>query len=67
MIAYRPCIIVDIIIVFLLLQWNARSLIANSQEFKRFIEETKVRPDIVCIQETWLRPHLDTFYLGDDI
>ena len=39
--------IVEQIMVFLLLQWNARSLIANGQEFKRFIEEAEVRPDIV--------------------
>ena len=32
---------------------------ANGQEFKRLIEGAEVRPDIVYIQETWLRPHLD--------
>ena len=48
--------LVYLIMVFLLLQWNARSLIANGQ---LTIEEAKDRPDIVCIQETWLRPHLD--------
>ena len=56
--------IVDLIMVFPLLQWNARSLIANGQEFKRFIEEAEDRPDIVCIQETWLRPHLDFIIPG---
>ena len=56
--------IVDLIMVFLLLQWNARSLIANGQVFKSFIEEAEDRPDIVCIQETWLRPHLDFIIPG---
>ena len=42
-----------------ILQWNARSLIANGQEFKKYVFETEPRPDILCIQETWLRPHLD--------
>lgn len=47
------------IMVFHLLQWNARSLIANGQELKKFVADSEVKPDIVCVQETWLRPHLD--------
>ena len=35
----------------IILQWNARSLIANGQEFKGFIEELKDKPDVICIQE----------------
>lgn len=50
--------------VFHLLQWNARSLIANGQEFKKFVVESEVKFDIVCIQETWLRPHLDFILPG---
>lgn len=41
-----------------ILQWNARSLLANGQEFKKFIYELPVLPDILCIQETWLAPQL---------
>ncbi|MCI4382155.1 hypothetical protein PGIGA_G00260520 [Pangasianodon gigas] len=43
----------------LILQWNARSLLANGQEFKGFIKKLKGKPDIICIQETWLKPNLD--------
>ena len=48
-----------ILMMFSLLQWNARSLIANGQELKKFIRDSEVIPQIVCIQETWLKPCLD--------
>lgn len=54
----------NLIMVFHLLQWNARSLISNGQEFKKFLSESEVKPDIVCIQETWLWPHLDFIIPG---
>lgn len=41
-----------------ILQWNARSLVANGQEFKKFVYELPVLPDLLCIQETWLAPQL---------
>lgn len=41
------------LMVLSILQWNARSLIANGQELKQFIEESPVKPDIICVQETW--------------
>lgn len=44
---------------FNLLQWNARSLIGNGQEFKRFVTSSDVDFDILCVQETWLKPSLD--------
>ncbi|KAI2655937.1 RNA-directed DNA polymerase from mobile element jockey [Labeo rohita] len=43
----------------LILQWNARSLVANGQEFKYFISSLPTTPDIICIQETWLSQKLD--------
>lgn len=49
--------------MILLMQWNARSLLANGQEFKKYIEELSSKPSVICIQETWLRPNLD-FRLG---
>lgn len=56
-----------ILIVALLLQWNASSLLANSQEFKYFIEQMFVKPDVICVQETWLRPTLDyVLYSGKE-
>ena len=45
--------------MFHILQWNARSLIANGQELKRFVDEFKDKPELLCIQETWLKPCLD--------
>lgn len=42
-----------------ILQWNARSRIANGQEFKKLMWDLEIKPDFVCIQETWLKPCLD--------
>lgn len=44
---------------FNLLQWNARSLIGNGQEFKRFVTSSDIDLYIICVQETWLKPTLD--------
>lgn len=48
-----------LLMVFHILQWNARSLIANGQEFKKVVDELEVLPDVMCLQETWLRTHLE--------
>ena len=48
-----------ILIMVIILQWNARSLLANGQEFKHFIKEMTEKPDVMCVQETWLKPNLD--------
>lgn len=50
--------------VFAILQWNARSLCSNGQEFKKYIEERSEKPNVICVQETWLRPHLDFILHG---
>lgn len=50
--------------VFLTLQWNARSLIANGQEFKRYIHNLNKKPEVLCIQETWVKPNLDFVLKG---
>lgn len=42
--------------MILILQWNARSLVANGLEFKSVINEMEVKPDLICIQESWLKP-----------
>ena len=39
-------------------------MIANGQEFKRFIEDRSDKPDIICIQETWLKNQLDCIVYG---
>lgn len=48
-----------IFIMVFLLQWNARSLLANGQEFKKYIDELPSKPEVMCLQESWLRPNLD--------
>lgn len=50
----------------IILQRNPRSLVANGQEFKGFIKEIKKKPDIICVQETWLKPSLDFIIQGYD-
>lgn len=50
----------------IILQWNARSLIANGQEFKGFINDLKNKPEVICVQETWLKQVLDFVIKGYD-
>ena len=47
-----------------ILQWNARSLVANGQELKGFIDGIRKKPEIICVQETWLKPALDFVIRG---
>jgi exonuclease III len=53
--------------VLIILQWNARSLIANGQEFKKYIDNLIEKPHIICIQETWLKPQLDFIIKGYNV
>jgi len=50
--------------VLIILQWNARSLIANGQEFKKYIDDLVEKPNVICIQETWVKPQLDFIIKG---
>ncbi len=50
--------------MFIILQWNARSLVANGQEFKKFIDNLEEKPNVICIQETWLKARLDFIIKG---
>lgn len=45
-------------LMIIILQWNAKSLISNGQEFKKYIS------DLGNIQETWLKPQLDFIIQG---
>ena len=36
-------------------QWNARSMKANRDELKKFIDTRNAPIDVLCIQETWLK------------
>lgn len=47
-----------------ILQWNARSLVANGQEFKHFISNLQDKPHVICVQETWLKPEWDFNIIG---
>lgn len=47
-----------------ILQWNARSLCANGQEFKGYLSKMKEKPNVICIQETWLNSRLDFVLKG---
>ncbi len=35
-------VLINLVMVIHLLQWNARSLTANGQEFKKFVSESEV-------------------------
>uniref|UniRef100_A0A3B1IE94 Reverse transcriptase domain-containing protein n=1 Tax=Astyanax mexicanus TaxID=7994 RepID=A0A3B1IE94_ASTMX len=50
-----------------LLQWNARSLIANGLDFKQYINSSNERPSVICVQETWLNPRLDFRIQGYEV
>ncbi len=38
-----------ILMMILLMQWNARSLLANGQEFKKYIEELSSKPSVCSV------------------
>jgi len=46
-----------------ILQWNARSIVANRSEFRNFLSQQSTPPDIICIQETFLNKNNTTFKL----
>lgn len=52
------------VMVFTILQWNARSLIANGQELKKNVDSLESKPQIICIQETWLKKYLNFIIQG---
>lgn len=42
--------VIERFMVLFILQWNARSLIANGQELKSYIQNLTDKPDIICIR-----------------
>src|SRR5688572_21749673 len=38
------------------MQWNCRSFQAHKHELERYLQEAAVAPDIVCVEETLLKP-----------
>ena len=55
------------IMFFVILQWNDRSFIANGQEFNKYVIDLEINPDVICVQETLLRPHLDFIIVQSDL
>ena len=37
-----------------ILQWNCRSILRKLPEFKNYLNNLKIAPDIICLQETFL-------------
>ena len=37
-----------------ILQWNCRSILRKLPEFKNYLNNLKIIPDIICLQETFL-------------
>ena len=48
----------------LILQWNAICLLANGEECIGFINEMENKPDVICIEETWLKSSIDFVIQG---
>ena len=42
-----------------LIQWNANSLLAHIHELKHFLYDMDSLPDIICVQETFLKSSLN--------
>ena len=45
----------NILIMLLILQWNAQSLLTHGNELKHALDNWNDKPDIIRIQETWLK------------
>lgn len=48
------CLLHHFLVMVLILQWNAQSIRGHGSEFKKGIEDLTDKPDVICIQETWL-------------
>ena len=48
-------------------QWNARSLVAHAIELKHFISTSQIAPDVICIQESWLKKDLNFTLVGYNV
>jgi hypothetical protein len=47
-----------------ILQWNAQSIKAHGPEMKKEIEDLEIKPDIICVQETWLSDKKFSIFLA---
>jgi len=46
----------SILPTFVILKWNANGLTLHGDELKHYLSTTSNKPDIICIQETFLKP-----------
>jgi len=40
--------------------WNMRGLRANIHQFRNYLDHTRISPDIICLQETFLKEKYQT-------
>lgn len=50
-----------------IVQWNANSIIAHGLEFKNYISQLESQPDVICVQETYLKPDLKYSLSGYEV
>ena len=50
-----------------ILQWNCRSLVAHKAELRNYLATAHVKPSLICVQETWLKPGKDICLPGYSI
>lgn len=50
-----------------ILQWNAQAIRSHGDEFKKSIYERTNKPDIICIQESWLKTHHKFGFSGYEV
>lgn len=53
-----------VILMLVILEWNARSLVANGLEVKGYLNQMEEKPDVICVQESWLKPKFDFVIKG---
>ena len=44
---------------FIILQWNAQNIISHGNELKHYTYNSNYKPDIICIQESWLNNEIN--------
>ncbi|XDV19101.1 hypothetical protein PO909_024666 [Leuciscus waleckii] len=50
--------------MLVILQWYARSLVANGLEFKGYLNQMEEKLNVICVRESWLKPKLDFVIKG---
>ena len=53
----RNIVYTAILLSMHILQWNAQSITAHGDELKKAVFDDTQKPDIICIQESWLKEH----------